>query len=340
MAKRRRLGPVDTDSAVPAGLETKSNRFGAAGDPFEPRSDRTDGKAAPIAGVAEDAAATAALRDLVDHVEAAREGGRMIIDVPLDAVDLGYLVRDRIHFDSAELESLTASIRARGQQTPIEVARLGPDRYGLISGFRRISVLRQLHRETGEARFATVQCLIRAPKQAADAYLAMVEENEIRVGLSYYERARIAARAVDQGVFETEKAALLGLYHAASRPRRSKIRSFLHIVRELEADLQFPEAISERAGLALVKALEARGVEDLRTRLAAAAVRNAEDEQAVLTAFVKGGRAKKKALTKPDAPVSPCDGVTVESHSDGSVTLRGPKVAGLQADLMVWLSAR
>ena len=50
----------------------------------------------------------------------------------------------------------------------------------------------------------------------------MVEENEIRVGLSYYERARIVAKAVAQGVFETEKQALQRLFHTASRPKRSK----------------------------------------------------------------------------------------------------------------------
>ena len=334
MAKRRRLGPAEPNTAIPAGLETKSNTFGAAGDPFVPTP---DSKEAPIAGVAKDAAATSALRDMADHIQAAREGGRLIIDVPLDAVDLSYLVRDRIHADRAELDSLVASIRARGQQTPIDVARLEDDHFGLISGFRRIMALRILYKETGDEKFATVQCLIRAPKQAADAYLAMVEENEIRAGLSYYERARIAARAVDQGVFETEKAALLGLYYAASRPRRSKIRSFLRIVRALDLDLKFPEAISERMGLALVKTLQAGGEHDIRAALDANVIPTAEAEQSILSAAIK---TSKQSLSKAQEPVPAGNGVTLQTHSDGSVTLRGPKVVALRDDLLKWLSAR
>ena len=337
MAKRRRLGPA-ADAGDGRAPETKSHPFGAAGGPFEPA---TESRSPPIAGVAGDAAATSALRDMVDHVEAAREGGRLVIDVALDAIDLGYLVRDRIHVDTAELESLITSIRLRGQQTPIEVARLGADRYGLISGFRRIMALRKLYDETQDARFAQVQCLIRAPKHAADAYLAMVEENEIRAGLSYYERARIAARAVDQGVFDTEKAALLGLYHAASRPRRSKIRSFLKIVRTFDGDLNFPEALSERAGLALVKALEARDATDLRRALVAASPADAEAELGVIAGFVKGPSAPTTSLEQTlIQPVTPCAGVTVHHHTDGSVTLRGPNVAALQGDLLAWLAAR
>ena len=52
--------------------------------------------------------------------------------------------------------------------------------YGLISGWRRLTALQALHAETGEARFATVQALVRRPETAADAYVTMVEENEIR----------------------------------------------------------------------------------------------------------------------------------------------------------------
>lgn len=334
MAKRRRLGPA-TDAPAP---EVKSNAFGATKDPF---SAGLESKPAPIAGVAGDAAATSALRDMADHIEAARESGRLIIDVPLDNIDTGYLVRDRIQIDSAELESLISSIRARGQQTPIEVARIGPDQYGLISGFRRMMALRHLSKGSPEGGFGYVQCLIRSPETSADAYLAMVEENEIRAGLSYYERARIAARAVDQGVFATEKAALLGLYHAASRPRRSKIRSFLKLVRAFDGALAFPEALSERTGLALVKAMERRDPYGLRTALSQAGPKDAAAELQVVEAFIKGATLSKKSLNKPEQTVlSPCNGVTVEPHADGSLTLRGPAVGDLKADLLAWLSAR
>ncbi|WP_234995313.1 ParB N-terminal domain-containing protein [Ruegeria meonggei] len=158
--------------------------------------------------------------------------------------------------DDTEMAALTESLRMRGQQTPIEVMELEQGRFGLISGWRRLSALRALFSETGEKRFATVQALLKRPESAADAYLAMVEENEIRVGLSYYERARIAARAAEQGVYPDETSALRALFASASRAKRSKIGSFMVLYHELDDCLSFAAAIPERLGLALVKALK------------------------------------------------------------------------------------
>ena len=102
------------------------------------------------------------------------------------------------------------------------------------------AALKALHAETGEARFATVQALVRRPETAADAYVAMVEENEIRLGLSQYERARVAALAAARGVFPDEEAALRALFATASRPKRSRIRAFLALYHGLDARLALP----------------------------------------------------------------------------------------------------
>lgn len=115
----------------------------------------------------------------------------------LDSLDADYLVRDRIALDDDELQTLITSLRKRSQQTPVEVVAIPDGRYGLISGWRRLTALRHLHSETGDAGFGTVLALIRQPEGASDAYLAMVEENDTLVGLSYYERARIAAHAAE-----------------------------------------------------------------------------------------------------------------------------------------------
>ena len=148
------------------------------------------------------------------------------------------------------------SLRAHGQRTPIEVVALtGALPYGLLSGWRRLAALKALLAETGDPRFATVQALVRRPETAADAYVAMVEENEIRLGLSQYERARVAARAAARGVFEDEEAALRALFATASRPKRSRIRAFVALYHGLDAALSFPAAIPERLGLALVERL-------------------------------------------------------------------------------------
>ena len=74
----------------------------------------------------------------------------------------------------------------------------------------------------------------------------MIEENEIRLGLSYFERARIVVKLVEQGVFGTGRAALQTLFRSASRAKRSKIGSFLPVVRRLEDVLRFLEALWAR----------------------------------------------------------------------------------------------
>ena len=161
---------------------------------------------APIARVAAEAAGTAALRELSDTLERARETGRMVLDLPFDAIAPDHLARDRIPAEDAEMATLRESIRTHGQRTPVEVTPLtGALPYGLISGWRRLQALKSLHAETGDARFATVQALVRRPETAQDAYVTMVEENEIRLGLSQYERARVAALATQRGVFESER---------------------------------------------------------------------------------------------------------------------------------------
>ena len=337
MAKRKRLTPAQSDylQPIPADLETKSAGSTGLSSP------------APIAQVAGEAAATAALQDLAGEVKRARDDGRMILLLPLDQVDAGYLVRDRMIADEEELFVLASSIEARGQQTPVEVVKLGEDRYGLISGWRRLTALRQLHERTGQARFATIQALIRRPDGASDAYIAMVEENEIRVGLSYYERARVAAKAVEQGVYATEKQALLTLFNSASRAKRSKIRSFLEIYRAADDLLRFPMAIAERLGLTLAKALQAHPgrIADLRVALQKAKPTTAEEEIACLESVLKQGQ-RKSQNPGLETHVDPrpsndteqaAPGIEMTSGK-GNVTLSGPGVTEeFRSRLLEWL---
>jgi hypothetical protein len=252
MAKRKRLTPAD-----PEGFGAWAGQGGRAP---ETKSMPLRGPA-PIAQVAGEAATRAALDELTGALQSARDDGRLIELLPLDAIDAAYLVRDRIAQDEEEMGALLASLRARGQQSPIEVIRLpdpvGECTHGLISGWRRLAALRRLFAETRDERFATVKALVIAPESAQAAYVAMVEENEIRVNLSHYERARIALKAVQEGVYPNTRAALQGLYGATTRSKRSKIGSFIPLVEALDTVLFHPAAISEKLGLALAKALAA-----------------------------------------------------------------------------------
>ncbi len=260
MAKRKRLTPAQPSylDAVP---EVKSAPLGAS--------------AAPIAQVAGEASTVAALEEVTQVLQSARKEGRMIELLPLEAIDERHLVRDRLEQNEEEMASLVDSLRARGQQMPIEVVVLpdakkgGALTYGLISGWRRLTALRMLYQETSDSKFAYVKAIVITPDTAQDAYVAMVEENEIRVNLSHYERARIAVRAIKEGVYSTQRSALQGLFGNATRSKRSKIGSFITLVEAFDTSLYFPSAISEKLGLALVREMthDPGFVKALKTKL-------------------------------------------------------------------------
>ena len=305
MAKRRRLAGPFEDAAPDAPLETKAMPFG---------------RPAPIASVAAEASEIAALQEMAAEITRARAEGRFIQALPLEAIEADHLVRDRIAADPEEMSGLAESIRANGQRIPIEVTDLGQGRFGLISGWRRLAALKALHEET-ERIFTGVE-------ELADAYVAMVEENEIRAGLSYYERARIAAKAVEAGVFGSEREALQRLYANASRAKRSKIGSFVTLHRGLGEALRFPAAIPERLGLSLVKRLEEEP--GFAARAAAALGQDTpEAEAAVLTRLIAP---PKSAKSKP-AEIAP--GIRL-GGKPGALRLDGP---GVDADFRARLEA-
>ncbi|MBN7787658.1 ParB N-terminal domain-containing protein [Ponticoccus gilvus] len=333
MAKRKRLTPPREDYI--------------AGTAAAPRPGLGAGASPPISHIAGDAAASSALREVAEEMSEARADGRFLLRLPLDQVDAGWLMRDRLGNDGEAQESLRESLRRHGQRTPVEVAELGGGRYGLISGWRRLHALRSLYDETGEARFATVLALPRRPDSAEDAYVAMIEENEIRLGLSYFERARIAAKSVETGVFGTEKEALQKLYASASRAKRSKIGSFLRIYHALQDALSFAPDLPERLGLALVKALDTDP--DLAPRIAealrAAPPRDAAAEQALLQSLIAGPRAPASPKPAPQREAL-TPGLTLEAQPAGAgrgrgrIVLEGADVTpALLADLRDWLAA-
>lgn len=332
MAKRKRLTPAQTNYLDSANASDAKPTLS------------TISMRSPISQVSGDAAVTAALEELADEMRHARDSGRLIQLVPLEQIEDDYLVRDRVVTDDSEMQALMKSIAERGQQQPVELVQLGTARFGLISGWRRLTALRQLLGETGDTeRFGSVQAMLRRPETAADAYLSMVEENEIRVGLSYYERARIAAKAVEQGVYTGEKAALLALFGTASRAKRSKIRSFLPIYHHLDSVLRFAGAIPERLGLRISKALDGnptcagRLAAELEQAAPATQVAEVAVIETVLAAFDTPNHPPKPVTTARKARVS--DDVSIVVNRQGDIVLSGPGVdAVLLKRLRHWLS--
>ena len=325
MAKRKRLSPAAV-AGMPEPLETKA-ALGWVGH---------GRRRAPIADVSGDAAEQSAFEEVAEELRRAREEGRMVLRLPLSAVEAGHLLRDRVVAEPEDMQVLKDSLRAHGQQTPIEVVDLGAGRYGLISGWRRLLALQELAGEDAE-QFGFVQALLRTPDGAPEAYRAMVEENEIRANLSFYERARIAVLATRQGVYSDTKKAVQSLFASARAPKRSKIMSFTHLVEALDDHLRFPVAIPEKLGLPLVAALQERAgfKRQVTEALRRAEVQDAEAERAVLERVLKGSKPAARPVSEAVAP-----GLTLTTGK-GRVVLAGKAVDGaLLDDLRAFLKAR
>ena len=156
-------------------------------------------------------------RDSVDATawRQAQVDGRVVSELPLDAIILDHVMRDRMVVDVAELDELKASIRTNGLRLPIEVVPLEGDQYGLISGWRRVTALQQLQVE--DPKFGSVMAFVRPAYESGALYTAMVEENELRAQITPYERGRIAVMSARLGAFVDTEAAIETIFAAASK---------------------------------------------------------------------------------------------------------------------------
>ncbi len=293
MAKRRKLEAPSSDALeqIEAEFEVSAGARPAL---------------APIAQVASEAAeGTDVLgvetRAKLAEAEAYRQAdakGLVMKEIPLDLILMDEFARDRAVIDRDELTELRVSIVKNGLRLPIEVYALadtsGGHEYALISGYRRLLATQEALNGTGLDRFKTIKAIIRPPADSAAHIAAMVEENEVRASLSHYERGRVAVLSAHNGVFANVEAAVDALFPFASKAKRSKIRSFALVFEELGDMFDFPEALTERQGLAIAAALREGAEHDLRLVLAQGASDTAKAEwdkiSSVLDAFASGGR--------------------------------------------------
>ncbi|MFS4583605.1 ParB/RepB/Spo0J family partition protein [Phaeobacter sp. C3_T13_0] len=299
MAKRRRLSAPDASEieAIEEGFAAKPGI-----NPFDP----APASAPPIAKVSAEAAQLHGMTAVADRVEMARDkadaerwraadaAGDTVLRIPLAEIDRDYLRRDRMQIDEGELEELISSVRTNGLRSPVEVIALD-DGYGLVSGFRRLEAYARLNRTEGG--FAEIPAFLRGGADSAGAYVAMIEENELRANLSPYERGRIAVLVAGQGVFASVEAAVEALFGAASKAKRSKVRSFAAVHEGLGDLLRFPNALSEKTGLKLAVALRSGGQGALRAALAGAELEDERAEVRLLESALAG--LEPVAETKP-----------------------------------------
>jgi ParB family chromosome partitioning protein len=290
MAKRRRLEAPSTDDLTRIEEQFRSE----TSERFSP----TRG-IAPIAQMAADSAAlsqteSAEAREHRARMEAdsarlvrVQADGLLMVELPLDQIDEGAMIRDRMVMNDDAIQELRQSISTHGLRLPIEVFELenpseGGARYGLLSGYRRLLAMRGLHELTDSDKYKTIRSLIRPRENSAGAFILMVEENEVREELSHFERGRVSVIAAQQGAFANTEDAVNKLFASGSKAKRSKIRSFALIFEELGDMLDFPESLTERRGLQLSAALR-RGAEvKLREALSQTTSQNADEEWATL----------------------------------------------------------
>lgn len=356
MAKRRRL---ETPSS--ADLNRIEEEFRSE------TPDRPPGLRgiAPIAQIAADSAAqsqaesadarAARARAEADaaRLQAAQEQGLLMVELALDEIDEGALVRDRMTMSQDDMEELRLSIAAHGLRLPIEVFELeqtgqGGQRYGLLSGYRRLQAMRGLFDLAQARKYATIRAIIRPRAEADAAFVAMVEENEVREELSHFERGRIAVIAANQGAFANTEDAVNKLFATGSKAKRSKVRSFALIFEELGDMLEFPEALTEKRGLRLSAALRSGAEGRLRKALSVQRPVDADEEWALLEPELevserrprepsRGGRPRSRPAEYgwiDDQTIRTSSGITIRRASDGKAHILRLEGAALNSDLM------
>lgn len=326
---------------------------------------RSTGLRPPIADVVADAARhadplpqadrEAAARDKADaeQLREARDKGLVAVELPIADITADALTRDRIVLDEDEMQELMTSISVNGLRLPIEVFEpLNPEdagRYALVSGFRRLTAIRRLHALSGGKRFQTIPTFIREPGSIANAMVQMIEENEIRSGLSQYERGRAAASAVHEGIFATVDEAVSVLFQNASKAKRSKIRSFALIHEDLGDMLAYATGLNERQCLRLASALRAGLADPMRAALEQVGARSAAEEWEALLPFVeqaedvpqdpaRGGRPKAERRVARTGHTRLAKGISIErEHGPNgyAIRFRGDNVTPDLVDLVM-----
>ena len=274
------------------------------------RSEKPNPATAPIAQVAAESAALGTGESTQDklnrldaeRLRAAQDKGLLIAEIPIDRIEADAMIRDRSVLDADEMDELRVSIRASGLRLPIEVYEGEDGRYELLSGYRRLMAVRDLEGIDHEPQFQTIKAIIRPRAEIADAFSAMVEENEVRSNLSHYERGRIAVIAAQQGAFGSTEEAVNALFKSASAAKRSKVKSFAEVFEMLGDVMSYAETLNERRGLRLAAAVRQGGVKRLREVLSTGQGTTPDLEWAVLENVIEEIEAGPVKLAKMGRP--------------------------------------
>lgn len=258
------------------------------------------------------------------------KGLGLIVDmIPLEAIDTAKLVRDRASGRDLELDELKTSIREIGLSNPIRVEPRADGRYELVQGLRRLTAYRELHAETGDARYARIPAgLMTDGRGLDDLYRRMVDENLVRKDISFAEMAELArSYAADPRTAcdDVDKAVSI-LFQSAGYQKRSYIRAFAGLLDRLGEALVFPQDIPRNLGLELKRQinLEPGVVAGIRKDLEDWDNRSVQDELEVLRRWAGVGQGEETFPTGK-VPTPPARGPARKAK----VTFDVPRTEGL-----------
>ena len=198
-----------------------------------------------------DTAGRAALEEVARAMTEAEAEGRVVKRLALADIHMHHLIRDRIALEDEEMEALTASMAARGQQTPIEVLRLPDGKYGLISGLRADGspAPAEGRQRSGPGPYAGKQ-----PGSVPAPWSRKTRSAPICPSTSGPIIARVA---VDQGVYPDIRAAVSGAICPCRPPRNARRSpSSWFSATSWAMSFAFRAAIPEKVGFVLAQALE------------------------------------------------------------------------------------
>jgi ParB family chromosome partitioning protein len=202
--------------------------------------------------------------------------------IPLAEIDQSALTRDRTGLDPEPQSELEQSIAVSGLRQPIEVFPLaeprGGQRYGLLSGFRRLLAFRTQLENTGQDRYEKIPAFVRERTDLATSLAAMVAENEIRAGISPFERGLICVTARNMGAFASIEEAINGLYPTSCRVKRHRLRTLAYFAEEMDGQLAAPEKLSEQRAFRIARALSAGFGDLMRTALEESSVKDPDHQ--------------------------------------------------------------
>ncbi len=136
-----------------------------------------------------------------------------VISMPMkvDIRQIDLYDRNPRRSQNSAYEDIKESVRAQGLKQPLVITRRpGAERYMLKHGGNtRLTVLKELHAETGDRRFQQADCVFEPWQGETDVLVSHIVENEVRGSLTFIDKARAVREAA--AMFEADTGSKLSL---------------------------------------------------------------------------------------------------------------------------------